>query len=397
MSNEQKQEPIIVGVDLHPSCIAATALEGYNPMQAKRLWTHGKIAIEDVDNWLVKNVPKDATLVVEAGNTSFEFATKVKEIGYNCIVTESGRLGKIKKSYCKNDKEDSLKIAKAYLSGLAPDVWQPDPETRELRELFFSYDRSRTDSTRTRNRIKSFATEHGIRWKKGLSLNSSHANDALVWLKEQREWSPRQLNIMSILFEDFRHSDRKRTNLKGQVTKEVCENQQMRALMKLCGIRAITAFALVAFIGDINRFKSAKKLVAYIGFNPKVDQSGTKCHHGTTSKAGRKELRALLVQGAQAIFKATGNNTGSLQAWGVKLMMRKGKKLAVAAVARKMVVACWYILKGIFKKSLCSKKSIECKIQKIATDLGKEMIREMGYDSNKKFREHFYEMLILET
>ena len=105
----------------------------------------------------------------------------------------------------------------------------------------------------------------------------------------------------------------------------------------------MVAFALGALIGDIHRFTEPRKLVKYIGLNPAFDDSGKGQWSGGIAGHGRKDLRCLLIESAQAILRSK----HPLAKWGKKLLARKGSlNLAAGAVARKLAVAIWYLLMG---------------------------------------------------
>ena len=90
------------------------------------------------------------------------------------------------------------------------------------------------------------------------------------------------------------------------------------------------AFALGALIGDIHRFAHPKKLVKYIGLNPAFDDSGEGQSSGGIAGHGRKDLRSLLVEAAQAVLRCSKN---PLAQWGKKLLRRKSSiNLTVGAM-----------------------------------------------------------------
>src|SRR5437867_9235107 len=106
------------------------------------------------------------------------------------------------------------------------------------------------------------------------------------------------------------------------------------SMVRLCGVLEMVAFALGAFIGDIKRFANPAKLVKYIGLNPAFDDSGEAQWHGGIGGHGRKDLRCLLIEGAQSILRCSRT---PLAQWGKKLLARKGQiNLVVAAIARKL-------------------------------------------------------------
>ena len=197
------------------------------------------------------------------------------------------------------------------------------------------------------------------------------------------------------MFADLYHAEETRKKLRAVITKDVADTPQMAVLMQLTGIRVLTAYALVAYIGDINRFSNAKKLVAYFGLNPRVNDSDKSVRRGHISKNSRKEIRALLTQCSQSIFNAKTNP--KLTSWGQKLQFRKGKNIAVAAVARKLTVAVWYVLKVGYSPLVEVTKELKGKVYKITTETGKDMIKAIGYQSNKEFRDKLLNIILTGT
>ena len=163
-------------------------------------------------------------------------------------------------------------------------------------------------------------------------------------LRQARSWSERQWQVIEILLADLRHADQQRRHWHRLMAQEVLAKPVLLSLVRLCGIREIIAFALGAFIGDIKRFASPKKLVKYVGLNPAFDDSGNSEWHGGIGGHGHKLLRSLLIEGAQAILRCSQT---PLARWGRKLLAAKGSvNLAVAAIARKLTVALWYLTMG---------------------------------------------------
>jgi hypothetical protein len=116
---------------------------------------------------------------------------------------------------------------------------------------------------------------------------------------------------------------------------------QMQRLMTLPGVSFVTAAALIAAIGDITRFPTARHLVAYLGLNPRVRQSGSEpARHGRISKQGPGEARHLLVEAAWHAARTT----GPLRAFAERIKAKRGANVATVAVARKLVVIAWHML-----------------------------------------------------
>jgi len=102
-----------------------------------------------------------------------------------------------------------------------------------------------------------------------------------------------------------------------------------------------TAVTLLAVIGDVRRFPSARHLVGYLGLHPRVRQSGNgPARHGRLSKEGSAAARHVLVEAAWMAAAAP----GPLHAFAARVAARRGRQVAAVAVARKLCVLSWCLL-----------------------------------------------------
>ncbi len=392
----ENAEKLVVGIDLHPDCFAAAAFRACSDAYDRYEWLHSKVSTSHWSKWLKKNVPLKSILVIEAGGNSFSYAEKADQLGYQAVVINSRDAGKIAKSYCKNDKDDAVKLARIYLSGLLLEhVWKPDKVTKIRRELQACYRRTVKDSTRSKNRLKSFLNGQGIRLRKGTRLTIGQTEEEIL---SSYSWTVSQATVISCMFDNIRYSDKKRKELYDVIAKEVLSQPMMRELMVLCGIRILCAFSIMAAVGDINRFKTPKKLVAYLGLSPRVRQSGNSksTSHGI-SRSGRRETKTLLIQAAQAVLRSKNKSGEKLRKWGYSLMFRKDKNTAVVAVARKLAVAAWYLMKGYLPETVDIESDLKRKFKKIAEELTLEKIRAMGYRTAKEFVNEYSQCVLLKT
>lgn len=386
------KQPRVIGIDIHPSCFAAAALTNAKPNKAQQLWIHKKVDMDNLKEWLQNNVTENDVMVLEAGCNSFEFVKTAEEMSLHAVVLDSTKVGQLSKAYCKNDSVDAVKLARIYLTGLPEEVWVPDAATRVRREIISEYDNATKDSTRCKNRIRSWLTEHHVKLPKGTTLTKPAGQQTVLKLYK---WNDQQKAIVALLFDDLFHAVKKRKELTKLIVKEVMNNKDCIKLMQLCGIRALTAFHLYAQIGNVHRFCSAKKLAAYIGLVPTVKDSGSRTWSGGITKRGCRALKAKLTQAAHSVFKASDENGGKLKQWALALWMRKGSKnIAVTGIARKMVVSTWYCLKGFFTDLKEATKSMKTKADKLVQDLGKEAVLSLGYKKTKDFKEEFLQKLL---
>lgn len=386
--NEASVERRVIGLDVHPDTFTASALAGLDAAKAQIQWVTGSLPMSQLEAWARSHTGATDILVLEASGNSFETVERLEKIGRRAVVLESVRAGQIKKAYCTTDKISAIKIARVYLSGLAVPVWTPDETTRARRDLFHRYRRTVTDATRHRNRLKSFLSDHGVRLPKGTRLTQP---SGLVTLHRARDWTALQQHLLQMMHTDLMHAEGQRKELSRLMVQEVVRDPQLLRLLRLFGVRHIVAFALGAFIGDIRRFRSPKQLVAYIGLNPRVNLSGQGGYVGSIAHQGRWELRALLAEAAHAILQ----HANPLHAWGWKLAYRKGKNCAIIAVARKLTVACWYLMQGLFTPLQEISAALRLKISKIVTVLGRGKVREMGHTTSIGFEKWLHTQIMM--
>jgi transposase len=101
----------------------------------------------------------------------------------------------------------------------------------------------------------------------------------------------------------------------------------------------------VAAVDTIERFPSAKKLVAYAGLAPSVRASGERVEYGRITKQGRSEIRAVWVQAAHAVLAGKARWRSRYSVWGARIARRRGKRTALVALARKLLTIAFHLLR----------------------------------------------------
>ena len=101
----------------------------------------------------------------------------------------------------------------------------------------------------------------------------------------------------------------------------------------------------LAAVDDVHRFRSSRKLVGYSGLAPTVRSSGERTQYGSISREGRRELRAVWVQIAHLVAIDKTRATRPLRTWFNKVAKRRGKKTATVALARRLLVIAYHLLR----------------------------------------------------
>jgi transposase len=377
--NQSNNSQRVIGLDVHPDSFAgAILLIGKDPASARVLSTSRRVELPQLEKWTQHHTGPEDVLVMEASGNAFAVAERLRALKREVVILDSHRAGKVGKAYCANDRVDAIKIARIYLTALSPVVWQPDPKTLERREVFSAYQAVVKESTRLKQQLRSMLNEHCVRLESGFRLSHPGAINRLL---KMREWTPVQAMLLEQLHSGLVSVRVRRTKLRRYMAEEVLNEPELLRLTRLCGISLITLYGLNAAIGDIGRFSNSRKLAAYFGLNPSVEQTGNWEGEGALKRHGRGALRALLVQSAKKLLRV--NNP--LQKWGLAVAARRGRNRAAVAVARKLCVAVWHVMQGHVIGAIERMDTLHTKLHKLATELGLNTIKRQGYETKEAF------------
>jgi len=107
-------------------------------------------------------------------------------------------------------------------------------------------------------------------------------------------------------------------------------------LTTLPGIGPITASAYVAALDDVTRFGGAAQVASYLGLVPREYSSGEQQRRGRVVRSAHPQVQALLVQAAWRLARSKDPRTADLRAWAQVIVRRRGKKIAMVALARRL-------------------------------------------------------------
>ncbi len=388
MNEETKPVERVIGLDAHPDTFTAAILRGWTPAGAVVEKVFNKVPMSHLQSWAKKHTTAQDLLVLEASGNSFQVVRSLAAVQRQAKVLESCHLGKLKEAHANNDKISAVRIGKAYLAGTAKEVWVPDARTQERRDWFHAHRKANKRTTQLSARLRSYLSDNGVRLKKATRL--TELGQVEEQIRNAHPWSERQWQVIEILLSELRHAHQQRQQWRSLIAQEVLADPDLTSIVRLCGVREMVAFALGAFIGDIKRFNHPKQLVQYVGLAPAFDDSGASDWSGGVGAHGNKHLRCLLIEGAQAILRCSNS---PLAKWGKRLLGRKGQiNLAVAAMARKLTVAVWYLMMGRWTPLEEIDDRLAIKVSKIIGSVGKQALQRLG-KIRKAYREEIYQRL----
>ncbi len=237
----------------------------------------------------------------------------------------------------KNDKVDARMLAHLLRTNLLPEAWIAPKEVRDLRALL----RHRASLVRMRTALKNRI--HAV-----LADEGCKAEGEALWSQAGRRWlADVQLRAMHREVVDdccemLQALAIPLDRLELQIRRLAKQDPRVDALCVLPGIGVLTALTLVAEIGDVSRFPTARKLCAWAGLTPTVRNSDSKVRHGYITKAGPAAVRWVLTE---ASYRA--RNIPPFAASFEAISKRRGRHIAGVAISRKLLAQAFHILKAL--------------------------------------------------
>lgn len=286
-------------------------------------------------------------VVIEACTITGWVHDLCKAAGFNIIVANpSHEAWSWKHVKRKTDKDDALKLTKLAALGQISPVYVPDTEARQYRQLV-NYRKDLVGRvTKTQNKIRSLFNQQGI------SIPVSSKAWTALGIKQLKEHSETLSNcpLLSIwkgqLDLELKHLDNSWEQLHSvddKLTELAKQDPRVQILESIPGIGRRTAEVVIAYIDDPNRFKNARQVGAYAGLVPRQHQSGETNRMGKITRRGPRVLRSALVEAAWIMLR--------YNPWAEALFNRlcggqkTRRKQAIIAVARKVFVLCWTLLR----------------------------------------------------
>jgi transposase len=243
----------------------------------------------------------------------------------------------IARAKIKTDTIDASVLAQLYASGFLPEVWIADEATQALRRQVTRRNQIVRQRSRLKNIIQSILHAHLIPSCPHQDLCGPTGRS---WLCEQilpgdeRVAVERHLREFDRLTDDLKVIER-------DLAQSALADDRVKRLLTIPGVDMVVALALIAAIGDIERFAKPEQLVGYLGLNPSVRQSGPgPAYHGRITKQGRGHARAMLVEAAWAAARAP----GPLRGFFLRVQTKRGQHVAAVATARKLAILIWHLL-----------------------------------------------------
>lgn len=347
-----------VALDVHQSFCEVAICEGGKVRNAGRVpTTRAKLEL------FAQSLDPHDQVAMESTGPAMEIAQILAPHVARVVVANAQDVRAISHARVKSDRFDARTLARLLAADMLVGVWVPDPATQALRRRVARRAALVRQRARAKNEVHAALSR--------CLLGRSPAADLFGaagrrWLSAQRLPEAEAETVAGCLHQiDFLDEEI------AKIDKRLCEwaldSPEARRLMTIPGVGVAAATALMAAIGDISRFDSPRKLVAYLGLDAKVRQSGEEpARGGRISKRGNSQARSVLVEAAWSAVRSP----GPLRAFGERLRARKGAQVAAVAVARKIACLCWQLLTKEEDYAFARPSLMRAKIRRAELDAG---------------------------
>ena len=322
-----------VGIDLHRKRSHVAVIDDQGELTVSRR------IVNDRDTFLeLLGDPHDAdTHVALEATYGWEWlAELLEEAGYDLHLAHPLRTRAIAAARVKTDAIDAKTLAHLLRTGFLPEAYIAPRELRDLRELL----RHRATLTRMRsavkNRVHAILAKHGIA-NEHSDLFGKGGREFLERLA-LRDAPRRRLDSLLSLICDF---DREIEATTREIEELAKADDRVDVLTQIRGVGRYTAMLIIAEIGDITRFPTARHVCSWAGLAPSVRSSDGKARLGHITRQGSPALRWALVEAAQKITTGSGPLRDKFE----RIAKRRGRKIAKVAVAREILTLSYYGLR----------------------------------------------------
>lgn len=277
---------------------------------------------------------------LESGSMTHWLTKGLREHGYEVHPMEARKMAAILATIVnKTDKNDARGIAEALRAGHYKKCVHRSDASMELRVVLNSRDLLVRQRTQTTNSIRGFLKTYGVR----LPLGRKDFHE-LVLAAASRLGGAVKMSLEALLA-TLSAIDCEIKSFDVWLKKHAAQNDDAKILKSIDGVGDITALAFLTEIDDPLRFKRSRDVAAYLGLTPKQYSSGETQKQGRISKQGSTYVRYLLIEAATVMLTRC-SLWSPIKAWGMKLMVKVGKKKAIVAVARRLAVAMHSMLRS---------------------------------------------------
>ena len=282
-----------------------------------------------------ESLKEPALVGMESTGYALWFAGLLAELGHQLVVGEAGKIRAMEPRKQKHDRRDAAHLLNLVVRGDFPRIWLPSVEDRDVRVLIEHRHQLVQLRTRVKNGLQAVALNY--RLARRAKLWTARGRKELAALPLREGMARRRSDLLPLLAQ----LDHWIEELDQRLEREAEQRTAARLLMIHPGVGPLTALGTVLILGPVERFPDARHVTSYVGLIPSEESSGGRQRFGRLSKQGNRLLRFLVVEAAQT---ASRSDPGLRRVYR-RLTFRKGKASAKVAVARKLIIRLYIMLR----------------------------------------------------
>jgi transposase len=268
-------------------------------------------------------------VIVETAAEAFRIADAAKQAGHEVRVVPATlvRALGVGARRTKTDRRDAQVLSEVSSRIDLPSVHIPSPRSREWKTMCGAHDALVSSRTKLINNLRGWMRGQGRRLAKGSTQTFA---ERMTQSTPLPEYLAPQVEVIRVVSKQIAESERR--------LRRIAQDDELcRRLMEVPGIGPSTALRFVAALDEVGRFASAHKVAAYLGLTPGESSSSDHQQRLSITKAGPADVRWVLVQAAHCVrHRCRSQGARPLQLWALEIEKRRGKRIALVALARKL-------------------------------------------------------------
>jgi transposase len=264
---------------------------------------------------------------------------RLESAGWDVRIADAALAKGLAPLACKTDRIDAHVLSELGRRDLVPEIWLPGPDDRAERERARFRMHLAKHRTMLKNRIHQTLITHGYACPVS-DLFGSRGRQLLDGFQIPDPW--RQTIDASLSVID--HLDRQIAQAERELRSLGADHPDVSLLVTIPGVAWVLGYTIAAEIGDIARFATPSKLIAYTGLVPRVYQSGDSDRRGPLTHRGPRYLRWALIEAARHAARPSHPYHHLYNRTKTRVGKQRGSKLAAIVIARKLAEAIWWML-----------------------------------------------------
>jgi transposase len=272
---------------------------------------------------------------LEASGYSPWFEQMLEELGHEVWLGDAIEIRRRARRRQKNDRRDAELILDLLIHDEFPRIHRPSTASREILRMLRYRHKLVQMRTIVKNSLQALAIQSG------LSLRAKLFTQAGLGQLQSVTMSPMMQYQRDQWLAALEPLNQRIVATAAWLEQQAAADERIERLRTHPGVGLLTALGVVHTLAPVNRFSNQRKVAAYVGFDPKERSSGEKKRYLGISKAGPRVLRFLLVEAAQTASQGD----PELKRFYLRLLHRHGKPKAKVAVARKLLIRSYILLR----------------------------------------------------